>query len=183
MPVDSRRNFGFILLALCFLAGAGLGAYAGSFAGTSSATAFRTVESFGDVGYIKLLWDNVRFHLIAILLATTFLGVVLLPALSALRGYFIGCTASVLFCGGGGFPPIAAVLGFPLLVCLPCFFVLTADAFRFSARTLAFVRRTGESARPPKLAAHALLCLSLVAAWTFAQLFAAPWLTPAFLSS
>jgi len=175
-PAGHQRNSGFVLLALCFLAGAGLGAFVGSFAGANSAAVVGAMESYGDIGYIKLLWDNVRFHLIAIFLATTFLGVVLLPALSALRGYFIGCTASVLLCGGGGVMHAVVVLGFPLLICLPCFFVLTTDAFQFSTRTLAFIRRAGESGRPPKLAVHCFLCLCLVSAWTFVQMLAVPWL-------
>jgi len=171
LHAGGSTNSGFTFLILFFLLGAAAGAFVGSFAGdTAFVPAVWTGGAFGTSDYIKLFWDNIRFHLAAVFFATTFLGVFLLPALSALRGYFIGCTASALICGGAGFFSPFLILGLPLLVCLPCFFIMATDAFHFSSCVLASSRGNIAGSKPPRLAFHAVICLAAIALWTFTEL-------------
>ena len=77
-----------------------------------------------------------RYPLLALLLGLTVPGVLLLPALSALFGFFLSfaacCFARVF--GGSGVLLAAAVLGLRCLVTLPCFFVVAVQAMHGAGR-------------------------------------------------
>jgi hypothetical protein len=57
---------------------------------------------------------------------------------------------------------------------LPCFFLLGADSFAYSARVPGSARRITDGGRSPKLLAHGLACLVIVAVWTSLQFFFLP---------
>lgn len=172
---------GFFFLSALFLLGAVVGAFVGSF--SSETIVFDTQVKSTLWDFLGLFWENSRFHLAAVLLSTSFLGVMLLPALSAFRGYLIGCTASAILSSyaSGGFLLVVVSIGIPLLVCLPCFFVLSNDAFLHSVRLMSLYRRSGETTRCPKLFSHCLLCLCAIALWTLLQMIILPQLITAII--
>lgn len=168
---------GFVFIVVFFLAGAAIGSFAGSFLEAPILFRPELQETDSMLGeYIELFWDNSRFHLAAVFLSTTFLGIVLLPALSAVRGYLIGCTASAIMAAypETGFLLSLVTLGIPLLVCLPCFLILSSDSFLYSARIMSYTRGLPGGSKLPNLYMHAVICFVIIAFWTLILLHISP---------
>lgn len=90
----------------------------------------RTLAALGATALIYF-----RYPLLAVLLAFTVAGVVLLPCAAAVLGALLSfsvCCFTLCF-GSGGVLLALAVLGLRCLVTLPCFFLLAADGWSASA--------------------------------------------------
>ncbi len=84
-----------------------------------------TTEGAGDVSFLAVLWDAVRWPLFVLLLGCTALGVWMIPVMFALRGFCLCFTVSALAgAGQGGFPLALVLLGLGGVVKLPAFFLL-----------------------------------------------------------
>ncbi len=85
-------------------------------------------------GFLDSLAKAFLFHIIAVLLGFSAIGFIFLPLLSFLRGFAVSfAAASVMTAlGSEGFTVALALLGLPSLITLPCFFIVTLQAFEAS---------------------------------------------------
>jgi hypothetical protein len=117
-----------ILLALFFIAGGILGcmtaARVGGGANDSLAVYIKGYLAAGAAGEVSapslfsLIWDGFRYALIAALFGFTSLGVILMPLLMAVRGFFLSFALAsfVRMFGGGGLLLAMGVFGFSCLL-------------------------------------------------------------------
>jgi len=110
-------------------------------------TPAETIRGFGDAiifsedgaSILSAYWKCARYHILAVLLSTSWLGVLLAPALLAVRGFTLCCTSAALLLDypeQGALLP-AAVLGISNLISVPCLLLVSADAMRLSGRLAA----------------------------------------------
>lgn len=124
-----------------------LGVLAGSIAGT-----FFTTDGFASAyaeagqyaasevlpaSFLSALWSSARLFLVLALAATSWLGVLLVPAAALLRGYLLSCSIAVLYASYGWPGLLCAFLicGLSALFLVPAFLAAACDAF-FAARFL-----------------------------------------------
>jgi hypothetical protein len=164
---DHQEGSIFIFLSLCFLAGSVLGSFVGSF--SVSDDIFLRIEGITAVsteaaGYWSSLWNCTRYHILLLLFASSVLGVLFIPILSVMRGYFLSCTAASILCSypQGGWLLSFAVLGIPALITIPCFFVLGIDSFTASGRLLSLTTGGTRPTGPSRLLRHFVVCLALL---------------------
>ena len=114
------------------------------------------------MSYFRILLHFIRFHLVVILLASSFLGIALLPLTSCLRGYALSCTAATIISADSKNGLIMALLtlGIPAIFSLPCFFVMSVDGYLSSKRIFTLAR--GVSAiRTNGFLKSALVCMAI----------------------
>jgi hypothetical protein len=184
-----------ILLALFFMAGGLLGcltaARVGGGANDSLALYIRGYLAAGVAGEVStpsifsLIWDSFRYALIAALFGFTSLGVILMPLLMAVRGFFLAFAAAsfVHMCGGGGLLLAMGVFGFSCLLTVPCLFVLAVQGY-LAARVLAGMATDGRYPMYDNRAAlRFLICFLVLSCNVLFSRFAAPpllnWLASA----
>ncbi len=148
-----------------------IGLLFGSFIAMSSAAPFALFSSLdflsadaADSSFFMHLFHSLRFILIACLLASSILGVFLLPLLVSFRAFIFACSVTALV-----HPPAASAclaaflsLGIPMLFELPAFSLAVSDAFFFSKGLLFPMHRVPFSDRQPlrHLLLIVLLCLA-----------------------
>ena len=168
----------FFLLILSFSVGCLTGSIFGSFFGYDSIlNDFPGISVIGTSSPINIFFNFSRFHLVAFLLGSSFLGLALLPVLSCIRGYALSCTAaSIISCyPGKGAIMAAVILGIPAVFSLPCFFIVSIEGYMSSARIFHLVR--GSSApRKDKLYTRFLACLPILAVGTLIEIKVVPYL-------
>ncbi len=173
---DSK--LGFFLLILCFSAGCIAGSLLAPITPMNSALSdYIGISRLESAGALNVFIHFVRFHLVAFLLGSSMLGIVLLPALSFLRGFALSCTAATIisYYPGNGIIMAAVILGFTSVISLACFFIIALDAFMSASRIFHLVR--GASApRKDKLYLRTLACLPLLAIGTLIELKLVPYL-------
>ena len=91
-----------LLLSLCFLLGAGAGAWCCGRTNPAGTNALRqwldgylAVAKTGQTQWLKLLWSAVRFPLLVTLLQWTALGVLLVPLTLGVRGFLFAYSVSL----------------------------------------------------------------------------------------
>lgn len=121
----------FPLVSVPLLVGLMFGSIIGLF--SSVPADFCTVFSFFpedgfSVGFSEALWRSSLFVIISLLLASSFLGFVFLPALSAVRGFLLGFGVAVSFQTEGLRGLLLALLtfGFPALLGLSAFLLVSS---------------------------------------------------------
>lgn len=136
----------FLVCAAFFLCGGIVGAF-------SSASITDTDYAFDFLfGYLKLAEDDLvsnpgflsvmintlKFPLIALFLGFSVFGVIGLPILSAVRGFLLAFSASLIcrLFGTGGIWLAFALYGLSALMTVPCFFVLSSQCFSSSGYLL-----------------------------------------------
>lgn len=123
-------------IALPFLLGVLFGCLIGLFSslpeGLLSSAGWLAVTD--GTAFIRALWHASRFALASMLCATGFLGVFLLPLLSALRGFLLACSAAAVYQSGIRAAVWISLFTFciPALFELPAFFLTASNAFSFS---------------------------------------------------
>ena len=175
---DSKYETCFFIFSLCFLFGCLVGALLGSlFQQNNMLIEFTDFYSLGDSGFPLALLRFVRFHLLAIFLGSSVLGVILLPALTALRGYALSCTAATIISAypDNGIIMAFIILGIPSLFSLPCYFILTGDAF-FSSRRIYSLSRGNPSDTADKLVGRVILCLPFLLVGALIEMRLVPYL-------
>ena len=128
------RGAALALLCALFLAGGGAGCVFSALAGGGGAKEladylvdYLTLAEDGWVPYTfwPLVWEQLKYLLGIVLFGMTALGVVGVPALFLIRGFFfsfsVGCFCQVF--GWGGFLPALALFGLPALLWIPAFFL------------------------------------------------------------
>ena len=85
--------------------------------------------------FITTLFEVYKYHLAAIFLGLTVPGVLLLPALSAVRGFMLSyCVSAIVrLLGGNGVWLALSIFGIRTFITIPCFFILSVYAYSCSA--------------------------------------------------
>ena len=124
-----------------------LGVLAGSVAGTyftadGFASAYAEAREYVasevlSASFLSALWNAARLFLVLFLAASSWLGVLFVPAAVLLRGYLLSCSIAVLYVSYGWSGLLCAFLvgGLPALFLVPAFLAAACDAY-FAARFL-----------------------------------------------
>lgn len=143
------RRGGELILLLIIAAFFVAGAVAGALAGSEQLPAGETLLTedgsvYGRDTFPGLLFDCARYHLLVLLFSTSLIGVLLIPATLAFRGFTLACSAAYLIAAypEQGVGLALTVLGLPALLTVPSLFVTAHAGALFSSRLLAaFTRR------------------------------------------
>lgn len=86
------------------------------------------------ITFLTSLWRSIRFPMMSALLATSILGAVLIPLLSACRAYIFACSAAIILRKTADYAYFSALisLGIPALMNLPAFFLASEDTLTIS---------------------------------------------------
>lgn len=175
---QKESKLGFLLFILCFSVGCITGSLLASLTPMNSVLSdFIGISRLESVGVPYVFFHFVRFHLVAFLLGSSIFGIILLPALSFLRGFALSCTAATImsYFPNNGIIMALVILGFPSVISLYCFFIISVDGFMSSSRIFHLVR--GASApKKDKLYLRTLACLPLLALGTLIELKLVPYL-------
>ena len=178
LPRRQESKFGFLLLSLSFVIGSMAGSYIGSFFNFDAAlNDFVGLTALNSLNYFEVFFRFIRFHLAVVLLGSSFLGIILLPGLSCIRGYALSCTAATIISSypKNGIIMALVILGIPAIISLPCFFIMSVDGFNCSRRIFNLVN--GRIAiRTDKFFARAFACLPFLAVGTLLEMKLIPYL-------
>lgn len=181
-PEGSSPQTGFVMFS--FAAGAIIGAFVGAFSITEAIPAL-VAGHFAYAGTARslaeILWNCGKFHLFSLLCASSLLGVAAIPAIAAVRGYLIACTAAAIYAcyPDNGLLINFIVLGLPALISLPCLFIIASDSLTESGRLCAMA--LGSPAKTQKkvpIIRHSLISISFLTIAALTELT----LVPALLS-
>jgi len=177
-----------LVLALCFLAGVGLGQVASAAVPdavgaelTEYLRCFLMLEERpAGSALLPTLALYFRYPLLAVLLGFASVGVVLLPPLTVAFGFFLSfsvCCFTAAF-GAGGVLLALTVFGLRCLVSLPCYFLLAAGALETSAALMA--ASLGKSRVSVRYGGHWWRCCGacalLLLAGACVETICSPWL-------
>lgn len=138
--------FGLMVLVIFFLCGIVVGTLSASTLDDQSALALKssmtqhlhqiTNSTDASPGLVSVFWSLGRYQLFALFLSFSLLGVVCLPIVSGMKGFFLSFSiaAFIRIFGSSGLPVAFALFGTAALITIPCFFVLASQAFTISTR-------------------------------------------------
>jgi hypothetical protein len=134
------------LIFLAFVAGAVLGSFAGTRQIAASVAEHILPDGgsvYGADGFFALLYLCARYHLLVLLFGTSLLGVVMIPAACAIRGFVLSCTAVSIASvyPENGAMLVLVVLGLPSLLTVPSLFIIGSHSLSFSFRLVSLYDR------------------------------------------
>lgn len=143
---DKAQFFSLLICGVMFLCGCIIGTFSAGFVndGTKLDAILTEYLSFYINGksarpdfFISVL-DTFKYHLTAVFLGLSVLGVIFIPVLSAARGFILSYSVSAIvrLLGGKGAWLALSVFGLRTLITIPCFFILSLYAY--SASTYIF---------------------------------------------
>ncbi|NLA86338.1 MAG: hypothetical protein GX847_03455, partial [Clostridiales bacterium] len=102
---------------------------------------FFLTDASAEVSLFSAVASNFKYHLLALFLGFSILGVVSIPFLSAVRGFFLSFSVSAVIklFGSRGILLALSIFGINTLITIPCFFVLSVSAFSASLYILRLV--------------------------------------------
>ena len=158
-PADGAEYFGLIICAALFICGSIVGTAAAGFVfdGNSGIPDYmaRYLALAGEQsapGFFLALFNACKYHLIVVFLGFSVFGVFCIPALSAVRGFFLcfSISAIVRYFGGDGVFLALAIFGVGAILTIPCLFVLSVQSFSSSLYVLRGMTAKGRAgALPP----------------------------------
>jgi len=179
----SEQTGTLVILSVCFLLGGAAGCLFASLSGGAGA---RELSGYladylalaGEGGVPRslwpVLWGQLKFALAAVVLSLTGLGVVGLPALFGVRGFFfafpVACFCRVF--GGRGLFPAFLLCGLPALLWAPALFLMGVPGLFSAQRQLR--RPQGEGELPRVCWTRAGLCVGLSLAAGFLEFWVVP---------
>jgi len=103
-------------------------------------------------GFFSALFNVWTYPLVAILLGFSVFGVFGVPALAAVRGFFLcfSISAIVRYFGGDGVLLALAIFGASAMITVPCFFILAVQSFSSSLYVFKSVTLKGGGTAPYK---------------------------------
>lgn len=139
---DASDSFGFTVCAALFCIGALAGAIASNYISSDNGVLLKglfQVEGsavFASRDFLAAFFGVISYHLLAVFLGFAVFGFVLLPLLAGVRGFMLSFVAAALIrtLGKGGFYIAFLRFGIPALISVPCFFILSVQAFNASAQ-------------------------------------------------
>lgn len=145
---------GFTFCVAFFLSGAFIGSFAaglidggsGLYEYISAYVALAREGSASAPDFLSVLWSSCRYHLAAVCLGFSVLGVIGIPFLLGVRGFFLSFSAAVFIriMGSGGLLLAFGIFGITAFFTLPCLFILATQAFSSSYILLGIaLNRTG----------------------------------------
>lgn len=149
--------FGLIVCGALFLCGGIVGITAAGFVNGSAALDFlagylsRAGESPAHIGsFVSAFLSAGLYPFAAVFFGFSVLGVFCIPALSAVRGFFLCFSISVVVrhFGGSGISLSLALFGINALFTVPCFFILSVQSFTSSFQLFKSVTATSSVTRP-----------------------------------
>ncbi len=139
---DKAHFFGLLLCGAMFLCGSVIGTFSAGLVrdGTGlSAVLNNYLSAYLDGAASKpdlfaAVLDAYKYHLAALFLGLSVLGVFFIPVLSAVRGFMLSYSVSavVRLLGGKGVGLALSVFGLRTLLTIPCFFILSICAYAMS---------------------------------------------------
>ncbi|MCL2409799.1 MAG: hypothetical protein FWC96_09385 [Oscillospiraceae bacterium] len=138
-PEAGSDYLGLIVCGALFICGAIVGTAAAGVAGDAGLSDYMAgyLTLGGDVrigGFFSALLGAWTYPLAAILLGFSVFGVFFVPALAAVRGFFLcfSISAIVRYFGGDGVLLALAIFGVSAAITVPCFFILAVQSFSSS---------------------------------------------------
>ena len=134
--------------------------------------------------FVLFLFNMFKYHLLAMFFGFSVLGIICLPVLSALRGFFLcfSISAMIRLFGSNGIALALSVFGIGTLLTIPCYFILAVQAFSASLNLFKAVRATGGGRVPPVPYGRGYfllwgVCFLILAVAFLAGVFITPYLT------
>jgi len=163
---------------LAFLLGALAGSLFGMFAPSEGlpAAVSGVLEAVGKKTYAQALIGCAGLHLLVLFFSVSLLGLLCIPALSAVRGFTLSCASAAIISVYRlrGAVLSLAVLGVPALLTLPCFFLLAMDGMRFSRRLLRAFSGAASGYERGALPRHLLISAALLPAAAAVEVLLVP---------
>jgi stage II sporulation protein M len=181
-------------LSVFFLCGSVAGCATASYiGGDGSSSLVRYVTGYismvrengaGSTDLLTAFFNTFKYHIAAFIIGFTSLGIAFIPALMAIRGFFLSfaVTSFVKMFGASGLLLSVGIFGFQRLLTLPCLFVISVQAF--SSSNALFLMATGKRKKSPTPlygGAYFTRCGICVVVLIFCSLFEA-FITPAIIS-
>ena len=150
--------FGLIVCGALFICGGIVGSAAAGFAGGTGVSDFmaeylaRTNGNAPRMGeFFSALFTACLYPFAAVFLGFSLLGVFCLPALAAVRGFFLcfSISAVVRSFGADGTLLALSIFGVNALLTIPCFFILSVQSFSASLKVLKGVTARGAGVMRP----------------------------------
>lgn len=139
----TQYRLGLMICGILFMCGCVAGTVTAGFVsnGTRLNDFFSSFMSFFLTGnatrqnMLSAILDAFKYNLMAIALGFSVAGVFLVPVLSAVRGFFLCFSVAMVVrvLGDNGVALALAIFGVGTLITIPCFFILSVDAFYASA--------------------------------------------------
>ena len=156
---DGERS-AYRMLLICFVTGAVAGAAVGLFSPKSIVPENPDIWLADKASLERLpaaLFNAGQYLAFVLLLSTSFLGVLLIPAAAALRAYLLSCFVSAFFAAGSyrGRACAFLVRGVPALFSVPVFLTVACDSL-LQSRSLFRLRFASAAAPAPNHSAYHL---------------------------
>ncbi len=139
---DKAHFFGLLICGAMFLCGCIIGTFSAGFVkdGTKLSAILTEYLSFYINGgtdkpdFFTAVIDAYKYHLSAVFLGLSVLGVLCIPLLSAVRGFMLSYSISAIvrLLGGKGALLALSVFGIRAFITIPCFFILCVYAYASS---------------------------------------------------
>lgn len=180
---DSRKNDNreskvtLVIFSLCFIAGSAIGSvFSCPFSWVECMVDGYLYENFAELGpLLSFLW-SIRFHLLAMIIGTSYLGSVFLLPLIVARAYLLSCASATIISANSqnGIVMALIIVGLPALLSVTSFLALSLKAFSASLNLLRM--RTGTHFRDGhgQLQAY-VICLAVMILCTFVEIKLVPY--------
>lgn len=168
-----------IVMALAFVAGSVLGSILGTGAmGIAEPVLLTEGRVYAYEGFPALFLSCCGYYLAALFFASSLLGLALIPATLALRGFVLSCTAASLAAAYPGcrWALTFAVLGLPAAFSVPGLFIVGFEGMRFSGRLLSVYMRRAPAPAFPDSGVRIAEAFALAAVAAAAELLVVPGL-------
>lgn len=176
-PINYDSLLGLLLCGVMFLFGSVAGTVSAGYI-SDGAALFSDISSYtgaqqtslSAAGFFQSFFAMSKYHLMAVFLASSVAGVILIPILSALRGFFLSVSiaAFVRLFGLDGILASLFYLGVPVFIGLPCFFLISSRAFLISRSMVADIISSQSSS--PRLTRQFLLSFLILSAFSLVLL-------------
>lgn len=182
-PEHSGKNsregkIALVIFSLCFFAGSVIGSSFGyPYPWFECMADGYLYKNYAEIGpFISFLW-SIRFHILAMLIGTSFLGMVFLPPLVAARAYLLSCASATIISAypKKGIVMALIIIGIPALLSVPTFLAISSESLSASLDLLRM--RTGTSFRNRSgRSRFVLICLIAMIICTLAEIKLVPYI-------
>ena len=146
---NGSQLFGLILSAALFLCGCIVGIISAGFVSNASGLSgyisglvpLKVGQAISQPNFLSIFFNSTKYHIFSLFFAFSVLGVICVPLMMAVRGFFLCFSISVIvrLLGGQGILLALSIFGIGALITVPCLFILSAQTFSASADLLKVV--------------------------------------------
>lgn len=188
MQQEKTHTMGLLLCAALFVCGCIIGTVSAGFitdttqlgSTVSDYLAFLSDKAAVQPAFFSSVVDAYKYHLAAVFLGFSILGVFCIPVLSAVRGFFLSFSVSVIIrlLGGKGILLALSMFGISTLVTIPCFFIISVTSFTASQYLLRLSMAKGGKSPGMLPTGSALASCAICLALLFVSALIETYLTP-----